>query len=511
MRTLPLIRVSSRFFILLATLFIVASACVSYSQTFNRPVPNTLPQYEFQRYDMTDLGSYYLVAPYPQGSSNSPKSMMVLDQDGYIVWWTAGDKKIFDFKYHQAQNVFSFTRKRGAITYHYIMDSAFTLIDSLYAPIGSGDIHELQIFPNGNYCFLGLSDTLMDLSSYTINGSPGSSTTNLLSMRIWELDPNHNVVMQWNSIDHIPPDVFQDSYNYIPSSFDYVHGNAIELDTDGNLLISIRTANAVYKIDRITGEVIWRLGGTYNEFTFLNDNGFAGQHDIRRLPNGNITIFDNQFGTPQGSRVVEYELNLTNSTVSMVNEYAYNWPLNCYALGSYRQLENGYEIIGWGNTRRPEPSVTLIDSNKDIAADIFFADTIVTYRAFFQEFELSMNQPEISCSDDGVTLSLSAPPGHNFYLWSTGETSETINVADTGVYVVWVDQGIGMLGSAPYHITDIETHCSQVGIDEQQIPNSVKSLGYYDLLGRKLIHIPTGEIYLENFSNGKSIKRIRWE
>ena len=179
-------------------------------------------------------------------------------------------------------------------------------------------------------------------------------------------------------------------------------------------------------------------------------------------------------------------------------------------MGSYRKLENGYEIIGWGNTRRPEPSVTLIDSNQNISTDIFFSDTVVTYRAFYEELELSTLRPEITCYNDGDTLTISAPSGHNYYLWSTGEATQTITVADTGIYVVWVDQGIGMLGSSPYIIEDISSHCQPNSIDDQlMIPATEGTfVGYFDLLGRKIRQIPTSTIYLERYSDGSCIKKI---
>ena len=48
------------------------------------------------------------------------------------------------------------------------------------------------------------------------------------------------------------------------------------------------------KFDRQSGDVIWRLGGPMNDFTFINDPlyGPNRQHDARRLDNGNIIIFD---------------------------------------------------------------------------------------------------------------------------------------------------------------------------------------------------------------------------
>ncbi|GIT32243.1 MAG: hypothetical protein Ct9H300mP2_3220 [Candidatus Neomarinimicrobiota bacterium] len=42
---------------------------------------------------------------------------------------------------------------------------------------------------------------------------------------------------------------------------DYVHANAIELDNDGNILLSCRHMDEITKINHQTGEIIWRLGG----------------------------------------------------------------------------------------------------------------------------------------------------------------------------------------------------------------------------------------------------------
>ena len=38
----------------------------------------------------------------------------------------------------------------------------------------------------------------------------------------------------------------------------------------------------VIKFDSVTGEIIWRLGGPMNDFTFINDqlNGPNRQHDV---------------------------------------------------------------------------------------------------------------------------------------------------------------------------------------------------------------------------------------
>jgi len=51
------------------------------------------------------------------------------------------------------------------------------------------------------------------------------------------------------------------------SIYDYVHANSIEVDGDGTLLVSARNTSTVYKIDRTTGAIVWRLGGKRSDFT----------------------------------------------------------------------------------------------------------------------------------------------------------------------------------------------------------------------------------------------------
>ena len=55
------------------------------------------------------------------------------------------------------------------------------------------------------------------------------------------------------------------------TGFDFPHMNAIDVDTDGHILLSSRSTSEITKINRDTGEIIWRFGGVNNQFTFAND------------------------------------------------------------------------------------------------------------------------------------------------------------------------------------------------------------------------------------------------
>jgi hypothetical protein len=69
----------------------------------------------------------------------------------------------------------------------------------------------------------------------------------------------------------------------------------VSVDEDGNLLVGARNAWAAYRVDRHSGKVVWRLGGTNSDFTLGPNVAFAWQHDPTAVDDhGLIRIFDNE-------------------------------------------------------------------------------------------------------------------------------------------------------------------------------------------------------------------------
>mgnify|MGYP001369637907 FL=1 len=131
-----------------------------------------------------------------------------------------------------------------------------------------------------------------------------------------------------------------------------MHGNSIDIDYDNNLILSNRKSSEIIKIDRITGEIIWIIGGPTNEFEILNDplNGVNSQHDVKRLANGNLLVFDNgKLGEYPASRVVEYELDEENLTANMIWQYENPYGYLSRAMGSAQRLPNQNTFINWGS------------------------------------------------------------------------------------------------------------------------------------------------------------------
>src|SRR5262249_52472492 len=143
-----------------------------------------------------------------------------------------------------------------------------------------------------------------------------------------------------------------ESHQAVGPRFDYFHVNAIDLDADGNLLVSARNTWAVYKLDRSSGKVLWRLGGKKSDFAMGPGTQFAWQHDARHQGAGDrlISLFDDgaKPAVHKQSRGIILALDHARRTATLQREFTHNPPLLAWALGSVQVLGNGNVLVGWG-------------------------------------------------------------------------------------------------------------------------------------------------------------------
>lgn len=292
--------------------------------------------------------------------------------------------RVIDYKRHPngLRTFFSYAKEK-----YFAVNDLNEITDTFACGNGySTDQHEIKFLDNGHVLLMSYDQQEIDMSVVVQGGKPNAEVVGLI---IQELDLNKNVVFQWRSWDHI---AFTDAVheNLTAAVVDYVHGNAIEPDYDGNILISSRHISEISKINRSTGEFVWRLGGVQNEFTFQNDPiGFSYQHDIRRIANGNVTLYDNgNHHSPPFSRAVEYHLDEVNKVATLVWEYRNSPSIYGFAMGSAQRLKNGNTLISWGSAN---PTMTEVTPAGDIALEMTLPPGIFTYRTFKDETSLTVN------------------------------------------------------------------------------------------------------------------------
>lgn len=501
-------------------LFLLVAGCLVdtkiFAQTPNRPIPSDLAPYAFVEASTAPTGDYLLAPFFLFPNASYKPSLMILDSEGYIKWYMTRESGVMsNFNYFPNQNLYTFDHRASVwpspgsfIT----LDANMELNDSISTVNGiDPDYHENRFLPNGHRLIDGKTDSIVDLSAYTFDGMPGSATTSIRAYVIQEFDQNNNLVFQWNSNEHVhPTESYETIYGYDVNDFDYCHGNAIEKDVDGNYLVSYRHLNSVHKISATDGHIMWRLGGKLSDFTFTNDPGFSGQHDIRVLANGNYTVFDNgnMSGPPEKSRAVEYALDTVNWTATRVWEYDYTPSFFAMAMGSHQTTASDLHMINYGLNRSTTLNTILVDDAGNTLSEIHFVDTVYTYRAYYHEQSIALPQFQITCIDSAGSYYLKAPSGFTKYLWSTDETSQTIEITTTGKYQVYVNYGAGMLASYPFEVTDINAPCGFNSIYERQRPESSEIIGYYDLSGRYVNRPVPNQIYIVKYADGTVRKRF---
>jgi len=268
-------------------------------------------------------------------------------------------------------------------TYH-IYDQNMNFVESInFTGNYFVDVHDMNILPNGHYILICVENRTMDLSGLVEGGQENAT---VIGAHLYEVDKDGTVYWTWSSYEHYSILDVTPEIDLTQPIVPFTHANSVTSDLDGNILLSCRNLDEITKIDKNTGNIIWRWGGSAcknNQFTFTNDTvdgffGFSHQHSLVVLPNGNYLLYDNgNMKDFQYSRAVEYKMDVSNKTVLKVWEYR-DSPDGYYASkGSVQRLENGNTFINWG-----EDKITEVRPDKSIAFEMRSSVYSPVYRAF---------------------------------------------------------------------------------------------------------------------------------
>jgi hypothetical protein len=315
--------------------------------------------------------------------------------------------------------------------YDVILNQNFIEIDTVYPGHGYlPDDHELQILENGHMLLVGRDDVRIDMSKIV---SGGNSNALVEAHHVQELDQDHQVIFEWRNWDHL--DIRDTQVSLRGNFVDFVHTNSIAVDYDGHYIISPREYNMIMKVDHITGETIWILGGKNSDFSFINEDiEFSRIHDVRPVPGkpDQYTLFDNGRDRSDGthfSRAVEYKLDLDAMTAEKVWEYRHHPDLYSTYCGSCQPLENGNRLIGWaGNDLFSE-----VDSSGELVYEMVVPGFSCS-RCRRYEWEGIMLRPYLILENMGSVIRLIfnkfGDPDVNYYTIYTGVSALALSPLD---------------------------------------------------------------------------------
>jgi Arylsulfotransferase (ASST) len=260
-----------------------------------------------------------------------------------------------------------------------IADTTYREITRVRAGNGyQGDLHEFIISPEDTALFL-----ITNPVAAPVPQSSGAAPGQVIEGIVQELDiASGRVLLEWHSLPIIDP-----SESYLPaptdgSAYDYLHANSIDIDRDGDLIVSGRHTWAVYGLDRASGDLRWRLGGKRSDYQLGPGAEFAWQHDARAYPDGTISIFDDgamgpppQFET--SSRGIILQPDRASMSVRLQRAFVHPEGIVATSQGSFQLLPNGNAFIGWGKV----PRFSEFDAAGQLLFDGAFPAGKQSYRA----------------------------------------------------------------------------------------------------------------------------------
>ncbi|MCF8365153.1 MAG: aryl-sulfate sulfotransferase [Bacteroidales bacterium] len=387
-------------------LFIMLFLAASAQNTAGNPDTN-LPA-NFPRITVKTIANpssaNFFIAPFSSWGmfTDIDNYIAIIDNFGHPIYFKKiKHNSINDFKL-QPNGQLSFGGGSGIK--HYIMNEKMELIDSL-RPIGYWiDYHDFIITPDNQKWLIGIDTRLIDMSTIVPGGQPDAT---IMGHVIQALDSLNNVFFEWNTWDHFSLTDCEPYVDLTASLIDFAHVNTLELDSDTSFIILARNMNEITKVDRRTGEIIWRMGGIHNEFTFINDTiQWAWPHDIRKIGEGIFTLFDNgRFNTPEPhySSGVIYNIDETARTITQVKRYRNDPDIYGGIMGNFQMLENGNFISGWGSGSYPD-SMAITEFNADGAIEHIINFNAINYRAYKYNWQPKLFYPKSDTLDFGKSL-----------------------------------------------------------------------------------------------------------
>jgi hypothetical protein len=389
----------------------VATRGPATTEYWIRCLPHDFPTMEMQKHPSAGVAQpgYYLLGN-SESASGAGGYAMVLDSNGVPVWYlrqTAG------FGVVNVDNIFE-----GAISFlpyrsqpiEYEIHHLSSLTTTFARPKSTAlDEHELLALPNGH--LLAISNAVqggVDLGGLRLEHEGKvdvfGADSYILECNLVEFDSDNRVVWSWVGTDHLDPQretrVPAVWANKAPDGSpvaDPFHCNSIDVDRgSGNLLVSARDLDAVFYIERSSGKILWKMGGTsYSKDSPIHvsvDDPFYRQHDARFQTwaaneqgwAGQVSMFDDQSEEPSPARAAVFDLVVPSSAGSAAASTAtlawqYKGAANAASKGSFRITADGSRVICWG-TSSGNPAFSEVDVDDNDLMDFYFTDDNSSYR-----------------------------------------------------------------------------------------------------------------------------------
>lgn len=278
---------------------------------------------------------------------------LVIDNTGRVVWYLRfANSPGLNFKAEPTGHYFARPTASGPNA-----RSRWVEIDPLgniVRTIGcAGDLeprfHDLIAESDGGYWLM-----CDDVRTLNLSGMGGKADAKVTGTDVQHVSASGDLMFQWSPFEHF--DIADlDPASRSGASVNWTHGNSLALDGNGNVVVSFRNLNEITWIDTRAGSVLWRMGGSRNQFTFQDTPAltFSFQHGVRLTSQGQLLFLDN-LGDKASSRVLRYDYNAVAGIARLAGSYRPVPDAVSQTGGSVQDLPGGRTLVSFGPAGRVE-------------------------------------------------------------------------------------------------------------------------------------------------------------
>jgi hypothetical protein len=391
---MPIIFVNSitKYHLLIYFLFLIGSQSIAQQKSIGN-----FPPIQINESNCPSEG-YFFISSNELVSSGDSNFIAIIDNYGTPVFFKTIPKKVTNFKLQPNGYLSYSTIEPKAI---YVLDSSYNYRDTITSVGYELNSTDFILTENNETVLLAFENRTFDMSTLVAGGKTNATIKESV---IQILNENNQVVFSWKSSDHFAiMDVNTESpfVDLTSSEIDYISLSDIEIDSDSTLLISCKHMDEITRINRNTGQIIWRLGGKKNQFTFINDEmRFSHPTSVQKLPNGNFLIFDSGvLHQNQVSSIVEYSINEATKTATLIRRDAERKKIVANEFGNVQSLNNGNKLISWGAKK---PSLTELNPNGTIALELDFSDYTYSRAITKADWKTNIFKPVVDSINFGM-------------------------------------------------------------------------------------------------------------
>jgi PKD repeat protein len=355
-----------------------------------RCLPATFPHLQAKGTSTSAVG-YYLTGTFKNSPHGIPGYPIILNRFGTPVWYLTGIPFSGDnVELLPGTHTIAWSNQGPYSLYNLDTQS----VSWIAPPTPPPDEHELYTDSGGNRWMISIPVQ----TGYNLAPIGYPNNHNVVGCVVQEVDPHGHLIWTWDASKHVSP-LETNKLAYLTTdqglpAVDPYHCNSVDVDplNPNLILVSMREVGVIL-IDKATGSIVWKFGGTavapldqepVLAITGDPEGAIQGQHDARFQPNSDISLFDDHTGLVGAARAIQYTIDSAAHTAAMSWQFAAPSGVRTSRMGSVRRYDaNGltYDQVGaaylgptesltdWGQGV-PSAGFTMIDGSGIATLDL---------------------------------------------------------------------------------------------------------------------------------------------